>query len=213
MTKFVIDKSSGSGTATIKVKPNSDNDTSKTNYGVLKIYKKGESDEKTLVGQVSLTQKAEVKPVITYHLELWSSDGSKELLNVTSADDDYNYTDNISYMVGMGITVLGTNTYIVKSYALTRTGSMISKKKVPVLIAIDDNSTTGNLQVDSTAVNDENVSLEDSKLIINNKKATERTVTIDISQNRMAIGDISEVGTLNMGIILNIRSLNNLPIS
>lgn len=199
MAKFVIDKSSGSGTATIKVKPNPDNDTSKVNYGVLKVYKKGEDQEKTLVGQVSLTQKAEVKPVTTYHLELWSSDGSKELLNVSEGNESYN--TNLGYLVGMGITILGTDTYIVKSYALVKTGSTVSKKKVPIILAIDDQY----LKVDASAVNDENVSIDDSKLVINNQKASSRTALIEITQNRVYLGDYS--GTISMGINLNIYQI------
>lgn len=199
MAKFVIDKSSGSGTATIKVKPNPDNDTSKTNYGVLKIYKKGDDSEKTLVGQVSLTQKAEVKPVTTYHLELWSSDGSKELLEVSKGNESYNA--NLGYLVGMGLTILGTDTYIVKSYALIKTGSTVSKKKVPIILAIDDQYLT----VDASAVNDENVSIDDSKLIINNKKASSRTALIEITQNRVYFGDYS--GTISMSINLNIYQI------
>lgn len=199
MAKFVIDKSSGSGTATIKVKPNLANDTSKVNYGVLKVYKKGEDQEKTLVGQVSLTQKAEVKPVTTYHLELWSSDGSKELLNVSEGNESYN--TNLGYLVGMGITILGTDTYIVKSYALVKTGSTVSKKKVPIILAIDDQY----LKVDASAVNDENVSIDDSKLVINNQKASSRTALIEITQNRVYLGDYS--GTISMGINLNIYQI------
>lgn len=199
MAKFVIDKSSGSGTATIKVKPNPDNDTSKTNYGVLKIYKKGDDSEKTLVGQVSLTQKAEVKPVTTYHLELWSSDGSKELLEVSKGNESYNA--NLGYLVGMGLTILGTDTYIVKSYALIKTGSTVYKKKVPIILAIDDQYLT----VDASAVNDENVSIDDSKLVINNKKASSRTALIEITQNRVYFGDYS--GTISMSINLNIYQI------
>lgn len=201
MAKFVIDKSSGSGTATIKVKPNLANDTSKVNYGVLKVYKKGEDQEKTLVGQVSLTQKAEVKPVTTYHLELWSSDGSKELLNVSEGNESYN--TNLGYLVGMGITILGTDTYIVKSYALVKTGSTVSKKKVPIILVIDDQY----LKVDASAVNDENVSIDDSKLVINNQKASSRTVLIEITQNRVYLGDYS--GTISMGINLNIYQITS----
>lgn len=201
MAKFVIDKSSGSGTATIKVKPNLANDTSKVNYGVLKVYKKGEDQEKTLVGQVSLTQKAEVKPVTTYHLELWSSDGSKELLNVSEGNESYN--TNLGYLVGMGITILGTDTYIVKSYALVKTGSTVSKKKVPIILAIDDQY----LKVDASAVNDENVSIDDSKLVINNQKASSRTALIEITQNRVYLGDYS--GTISMGINLNIYQITS----
>ena len=201
MAKFVIDKSSGSGTATIKVKPNLANDTSKVNYGVLKVYKKGEDQEKTLVGQVSLTQKAEVKPVTTYHLELWSSDGSKELLNVSEGNESYN--TNLGYLVGMGITILGTDTYIVKSYALVKTGSTVSKKKVPIILVIDDQY----LKVDASAVNDENVSIDDSKLVINNQKASSRTALIEITQNRVYLGDYS--GTISMGINLNIYQITS----
>ena len=201
MAKFVIDKSSGSGTATIKVKPNLANDTSKVNYGVLKVYKKGEDQEKTLVGQVSLTQKAEVKPVTTYHLELWSSDGSKELLNVSEGNESYN--TNLGYLVGMGITILGTDTYIVKSYALVKTGSTVSKKKVPIILVIDDQY----LKVDASAVNDENVSIDDSKLVINNQKASSRTVLIEITQNRVYLGDYS--GTISMYINLNIYQITS----
>lgn len=199
MAKFIIDKSSGSGTATIKVKPNSDNDTSKTNYGVLKVYKKGDDQEKTLVGQVSLTQKAEVKPVTTYHLELWSSDGSKELLDVSDGNESYNA--NLNYFVGMGTTVLGTNTYIVKSYALIKTGSTVSKKKVPIILAIDDQY----LKVDASAVNNENISIDDSKLVIDNQKALDRTALIEITQNRVYLGDYS--GTISMGINLTISPI------
>lgn len=173
MTKFIIDKSSGSGTATIKVKPNSANDTSKVNYGVLKVYKKGDGQEKTLVGQVSLTQKAEVKPVTTYHLELWTSDGSKKLFEASKGNSRYDCY--MGYLIG--IPDLDTDTFILKSYALIKKGDTVTKNKVQ--INLYTNSTGINL---STTVNFPDISIDDGQLVIENKKHISRTARIIISQ-------------------------------
>lgn len=213
MAKFVINKSSGSGTATIKVNPDPSNDTSKVNYGILKVYKKGNDGEKELVTQVNLTQKAKVKTVITYHLELWNSDGSKKLLSLTDNPDGDTYSDTLVNWVGMGSSFLGTNTYILKSYKLTKKGdTVISKEKLSITPAFSDNY----IDIDYSDTYNTAVSIDETKLVIKNTKyGNNRTVNITIEQG--ILDDSNEhlqyITVNSMVISLKVYDKSTLPVS